>query len=79
MKPAPPSLPRYPDVPADLPLCLWDRQEHLPVVTLADRYAQLMALETLPDGAPFTALADWLNATGNDALASEGLPVTRNT
>lgn len=66
----------YPDMPAIDDLCLYDRQELAPVVTVHARYAQLLCLETTrePGNAPFTALELWANSLSAADLKSEGIP-----
>lgn len=67
----------HPDMPEDLPLCIYDRQERKVVATLHGEYAQLLCLETTGEDAPFSALESWLNRLGNPALTSEGIPPTK--
>jgi len=66
----------FPDMPSDLGVVLWDRQERKPVVTLHDEYAQLICLETAENG-PFSELENWTNKLSDVELESEGLAPTR--
>ena len=67
----------FADMPADLPVCIYDRQLGLIAVTFHESHAQAICLETVPDGAPFTALCDWFNSSSvGAALSSEGIPAT---
>lgn len=65
----------HPDMPEDLPVCIYDRQARRIVLTIANAYANLICLETTEPGcSPFTSMVDWLNNTSADALESEGIP-----
>lgn len=70
----------YPDVPENLTykadLVLWDRQEKKVVVTVASGYSNLICLEHMDHGKPFTSLETWINELDNDALASEDIAPT---
>lgn len=63
-----------PDMPAGLPVCIYDRKAKRIVLRISPEYANLICLETLPDGAPFTSMVNWMNATSDDALLSEDIP-----
>ena len=65
----------YPDMPepgADV--VLWDRKYRAPVVTLHGRYANLVCLEHINYGTPFSDLENWLNRLSTKTLESEDLP-----
>lgn len=66
---------RYPDMPGLLVLCLYDRQERKPVMTVHKDYEQLLCLETTRQAgnAPFTALESWANGLSAADLKSEGI------
>jgi hypothetical protein len=63
----------FPDMPDGLPVCIYDRAGRGVVLTLSDRYASVICLDTTrePGEAPFTALVEWLNNTTPASLASE--------
>ncbi len=63
-----------PDMPDGLPVCIYDRLAKRIVLTISPEYANMICLETIPDGAPFTAMVAWMNRTPKDALESEDIP-----
>lgn len=68
----------YPDMPEqddENNTVLIDRASGTPVLTLHNPWTQAICLETLPNGAPFEALAHWFNHLSPEALESENLPV----
>lgn len=68
---------QFPDIPESGELCLWDRQENKPVITINPEYGNAICLETLPHGQPFTAMEEWFNGLSNQSLESEGIPATK--
>jgi hypothetical protein len=71
-------FPDMPDCPDDGSVNLWDRQENCPVFTIHAKYAQAICLES-GDDAPFSKLEEFFNGLSNECLASEGLPVNRDS
>jgi hypothetical protein len=69
----------YPDMPKQYgtETVLWDRQERKPVLTLHDGYRNLICLEHLRLGHPFTDASRWLNTIARGDLKSEGITDTR--
>lgn len=72
----------YPDIPEAITcssgVTLWDRQEKRPVLKVAREYANLICLEHLEHGTPFTSLETWLNELDNVSLESENIPPTKS-
>lgn len=69
---------QYPDIPEEQTytdhIVLWDRQEGKPVVTVAREYTNLICLEHVDHGTPFTDLEKWVNELDNVSLTSENIP-----
>lgn len=67
----------FPDLPEQgAPVDLIDRLTGGVVVSIADRYGQLLCLQHTDHGTPFEDLERWLNTLSSSALESEGLPTT---
>jgi hypothetical protein len=64
----------YPDMPENLGVVLWDREQGRAVVTVAPEYAQLICLQrTSAEAAPFDNLETWMNGLSPEDMASEGI------
>lgn len=55
---------------------IYDRVHKRVVVTIDSQYANLICLETVDHGQPFTAMVEWMNGLCNSDLASEGVPTS---
>lgn len=52
---------------------LIDRKHGKVVVSIAEGYGNLVCLETVSHGQPFTELENWLNSLRDECLKSEGI------
>jgi hypothetical protein len=63
----------FPDIPAGLPVCFYDRKAGKAAITIEAGYANLICLESARYD-PFTQLEKWLNSISPSALTSEDIP-----